>query len=65
MDLFKEISIPITVVKTPEGLAVMALPISVPRKGSEFLILQDKRRNPYLDLQCQVHYEFTLAVSFF
>lgn len=65
MDLFKEICIPVIVVKTPEGLAVTALQRSVPRKGSDFLTLQEKRRNPYLDFQCQVHYELTLAVSFF
>lgn len=65
MDLFKEIPIPVTVVKTPEGLVVMALPRSVPGKRSKLLILQEKRRNASLDFQCQARYEFTLAVSSF
>lgn len=63
MDLFKEISVPVLIVKTPEALVVRALPRTIPGKGSEFLILQEERRNSSLDFQCQARYEFTLVVS--
>lgn len=37
MDLFKEISIPVLIVKTLKALVVMELPRTIPGKGSEFL----------------------------